>query len=455
MTILTEQHAKTLLTKVLSFSKADECECNLDGQVGGNIRYARNTVSTAGEQSDLTLAVQSTFGKRIGVATINEFDDESIKKVVRRSEELAKLAPENPERMPVFGPQKYSKPVSYYDSTANVSPEDRAQAAENSIKPSKENKLVSSGFLQEGTNFTAIMNNKGLFAYNKSTNVDFTVTIRTEDGKGSGWVTRDYSDVKLLDTKSASKIAIQKSLGSVDAKEMEPGKYTVILEPAASVQLLSNMFGNMGQRPADEGRSFLSKKAEEGKEGGATNKRGEKLFDERVHIYSDPMHPEVPTPPFSGDGHRVGKTDWIKDGKIINMRNSVYWAKKTGVDYKPTAYTGGGLFAGPAQFIMAGGDESIEEMIKNTRRGVLVTRLWYIRSLDPQTLLYTGLTRDGTFYIENGKIKYPIKNFRFNESPIVMLNNIEALGKPVRINGSMVPPMKIRDFTFSSLSDAV
>ena len=299
------------------------------------------------------------------------------------------------------------------------------------------------------------MNSKGLFAYNKSTNVDFTVTIRTEDGKGSGWVTRDYSDVKLLDTKKASQIAIEKSLGSVEAKEMEPGKYTVILEPAASVQLLSNMFGNMGQRPADEGRSFLSKKPEEGKEGGATNKLGEKLFDERVHIYSDPMHPEVPTPPFAGDGHRVSKTDWIKDGKIVNMPNSVYWAKKTGVEYKPTAYTGGGLFAGPAQFIMAGGDESIEEMIKNTRRGVLVTRLWYIRSLDPQTLLYTGLTRDGTFYIENGKIKYPIKNFRFNESPIVMLNNIEALGKPVRINGSMVPPMKIRDFTFSSLSDAV
>ena len=455
MSILTEQHAKTLLTKVLSFSKAEECECNLEGQVGGNIRYARNTVSTAGEQSDLTLSVQSTFGKRTGVATINEFDDESIKKVVKRSEELAKLAPENPERMPVFGPQKYSKPKGYFESTANVTPEFRAQAAENSIKPSKANKLVSSGFLQEGTKFTAIMNNKGLFAYDKSTNVDFTVTIRTEDGKGSGWVTRDFSDVNLLDTKEASQIAIEKSLGSVDAKEMEPGKYTVILEPAASVQLLSNMFGSMGQRPADEGRSFLSKKPEEGKEGGASNKLGEKVFDERVNIFSDPMHPEVPTPAFAGDGYRVERTDWVKDGKIVNMPNTAYWAKKTGVEYKPTAYNGSGIFGGAAQFIMTGGDESIEEMIKNTRRGVLVTRLWYIRALDPQTLLYTGLTRDGTFYIENGKIKYPIKNFRFNESPIVMLNNIEALGKPVRINGSMVPPMKIRDFTFSSLSDAV
>ena len=455
MTILTEQHAKKLLQKVLSFSKADECECNLDGQVGGNIRTARNTVSTAGEQSDLTLAVQSTFGKKTGVATINEFDDTSLMKVVKRSEELAKLAPENPENMPAFGKQKYLASKTAFDSTSSVTPDDRAQAAEDSIKPSKANKLVSSGFLQDATTFVAIMNNKGLFAYNKATNVDFTVTIRTEDGKGSGWVSRDYSDVKHLNTKKASQVAIEKSLGSVDAKEMEPGKYTVILEPAASVQLLSNMFGSMNQRSADEGRSFLSKKPVEGKEGGPTNKLGEKMFDERVHIYSDPMNSEAPTAPFAGDGHRVEKTDWIKDGKIVNMPNSPFWANKTGVEYRPTAYAGSGLFGGPSQIIMAGGNDSLEDMIKDTRRGILVTRLWYIRPLDPQSLLYTGLTRDGTFYIENGKIKYPIKNFRFNESPIVMLNNIEALGKPERINGSMIPPMKIRDFTFSSLSDAV
>ncbi|MBA6391357.1 TldD/PmbA family protein [Colwellia sp. BRX10-3] len=455
MTILTEQHAKKLLQKVLSFSTADECECNLDGLEGGNIRTARNTVSTSGEQSDLTLAVQSTFGKKTGVATINEFDDASLMKVVKRSEELAKLAPKNPENMPVFGKQKYLKPISAFDSTSNVTPDDRAQAAENSIKPSKANKLVSSGFLQDATTFVAIMNNKGLFAYNKATNVDFTVTIRTEDGKGSGWVTRDYSDFNRLNTKKASQVAIEKSIASAEAKELEPGKYTVILEPAASVQLLSNMFSSMNQRSADEGRSFLSKKQEEGKEGGPTNRLGEKLFDERVHIYSDPMNAEAPTAPFAGNGHSVAKTDWIKDGKIVNMPNSPYWAGKTGVNYMPTAYAGSGLFGGPSQIIMAGGNDSIEDMIKDTRRGILVTRLWYIRALDPQTLLYTGLTRDGTFYIENGKIKYPIKNFRFNESPIVMLNNIEALGKPQRINGSMIPPMKIRDFTFSSLSDAV
>ncbi|MGS2719690.1 TldD/PmbA family protein [Paraglaciecola aestuariivivens] len=447
MTILSEQHAKELLSKVIKHSKADEIECNLNGDVGGNIRYARNTVSTAGEESDLVLVVQSTFGKRTGVATINEFDDASLEKVVRRSEELAKLAPENEEHMPVFGPQKYLSSNTYFDSTAKVTPDFRAKAADDSITPSKKNKLVAAGFLEEFVSFRAIMNNKGLFAYNKSTEADFSVTIRTEDGTGSGWVTRNVSDIKDLDTAKASSIAIQKAKGSVGAKAMEPGKYTVILEPAASVGLLGNMMNNFNQRSADEGRSFLSYKTKDGEdpEKAPKNKLGQKMFDERVNIYSDPQHPIAPSAPFGADGYPRNRTDWIKNGTVVNMPNSPYWAKKTGVDYVPS---GGNI-------IMEGGNESLEDMIKNTRRGILVTRLWYIRSLDPQTLLYTGLTRDGTFYIENGKIKYPIKNFRFNESPIVMLNNIEALGKPQRINGNMIPPMKIRDFTFSSLSDAV
>ncbi len=458
MAIFNEQKARELMTRVIALSKADECECNLDGSIAGNIRYARNTVSTSGEVSDVTLAVQSCYGMRTGVATINEFDDASLEKVVRRSEELARLAPENPEHMPNLGPHKYGQVNAWYKSTASVTPEDRAAAAEASIVPSRENKLIASGYLNDAQSFSALMNKKGMFAYHQSTDVNFTATIRTEDGTGSGWVSRDFNDTGKMDTREASDIAIKKAMGSKDAKEMEPGKYTVIMEPAATVQLLSNMFGSMTQRAADEGRSFLSKKPEEGTEpaeGAPTNRLGEKMFDERVIIYSDPTNADCPTAPFAGDGHAVGKTMWIDKGVIAAMPNTRYWADKTDSTYYPTAYTGPGLFGGNQQLIMHGGDESLQDMIKNTRRGVLVTRLWYIRQLDPQTLLYTGLTRDGTFYIENGEIKYPIKNFRFNESPIVMLNNIEALGKPQRINGSMIPPMKIRDFTFSSLSDAV
>ena len=458
MAIFTDTKARELLSIVIALSKADECECNLDGSNTGNIRYARNTVSTSGEVSDVTLAVQSCFGKRSGTATINEFDDASLEKVVRRSEELARLAPENPEHMPNLGPAKYSKVKARFDSTASVKPEDRAAAAEASIVPSRENKLIASGYLNDAESFSAIMNSSGMFAYHLSTDINFTATIRTEDGTGSGWVSRDFNDSSKMDTKEASGVAMKKAMGSRDAKEMEPGKYTVIMEPAATVQLLANMFGSMNQRGADEGRSFLSKKPAEGEEpveGAPTNRLGEKMFDERITIYSDPTNQDCPTAPFAADGHPVGMTKWIDKGVIAAMPNNRYWAEKTGSKYYPTAYTGSGLFGGNQQLIMEGGNQSLEDMIRDTRRGVLVTRLWYIRQLDPQTLLYTGLTRDGTFYIENGEIKYPIKNFRFNESPIVMLNNIEALGKPVRINGSMIPTMKIRDFTFSSLSDAV
>ena len=458
MAIMTKQQAKELLARVLELSEADECECNLTGSNRGNIRYARNTVSTSGQVSDVTLAVQSSYGKRTGAATINEFDDASLERVVRRSEELARLAPENPEWMPLVGPQEYKDTPTYVKATADVTPEQRASAADSSITPSKKQDLVAAGFLEDNETFVAIMNSKGLFAYNAATDCSFTATIRTEDGTGSGWVSRDYNDVRKLDTAAASDVAIRKSLGSRDAKAMEPGRYTVILEPAASSTLLANMVGSMQQRAADEGRSFLSRKPKEGEEpdeDAPLNRVGEKFFDERVTIYSDPAHPEVPTPPFAVDGHAVDRTVWVENGVVKTLPNTRYWADKTGVPYRPTAFAGGGIFGGNVQFIMEGGKRSLEEMIADTRRGVLVTRTWYIRQVDPQTLLYTGLTRDGTFYIEDGEIKYPIKNLRFNESPIVMLNNIEELGKPVRIDGSMVPPMKIRDFTFSSLSDAV
>lgn len=458
MAIMTEKQAKELLARVLELSEADECECNLAGSNEGNIRYALNTVTTSGEVSDVTLAVQSSFGKRTGATTVNEFDDDSLERAVRRSEELARLAPENPEWMPPLGPQEYKATPTWSEATANVTPEQRARIAEASISPSKKEDLVAAGFLDDTEAFIAIMNSKGLFAYNLRTECNFVATIRTADGTGSGWVSRDYNDISKLDSGAATQVAIKKSLGSRDARAMEPGRYTVILEPAASGTLLGNMLNSMDQRAADEGRSFLSRKAQDDKpppEDAPHNRAGEKFFDERVTIYSDPAHPDVPTPAFAADGHAVDRTVWIDKGVVKTLPNTRFWAEKTGVPYRPVAFTGGGFFGANLPFIMEGGKRSLEDMIADTRRGVLVTRTWYIRTVDPQTQLYTGLTRDGTFYIEDGEIKYPIKNFRFNESPIVMLNNIEELGKPVRIDGNMVPPMKIRDFTFSSLSDAV
>ncbi|WP_439584185.1 TldD/PmbA family protein [Dyadobacter bucti] len=438
MAILAKEEAKRIIDKVLAFSKADEMSVILSGNRTGNIRYARNSVSTSGETEDLSLSVTSVFGKKSGTSTINEFDDSSLEKSVRRAEEIAGLAPDNPEYLPVLGPQQYLETNSFAESTANIKPDYRAKAAFDSIDPCAKKNLTAAGYMEDTAGFSAIGNSKGLFGYNQLTSVGFSVTVRTADGTGSGYAARDYNDVSKLSTLSATEVAMQKALASSTAKAIEPGKYTVILEPTAGVDLLQNMMRSMDARNADEGRSFL------GKKGGGT-RLGEKLFDERVTIYSDPQNPEIPGSPFAGDGRPQEKVVWVENGVVKNMYYSRFWAEKKGVKAIPS----------PSAFIFQGGSQSLAEMIKSTERGILVTRLWYIRAVDPQTLLYTGLTRDGTFYIENGQIKYPVKNFRFNESPVIMLNNLEAMGKPVRAGGNLIPPLKIRDFTFTSLSDAV
>ncbi|MEM7762846.1 MAG: TldD/PmbA family protein [Pseudomonadota bacterium] len=442
MTILNKKEARAILEKVIALSKADGCEANLEGSNSGNIRYARNSVSTAGVTEDISLVVQCNFGKKVGTATINEFDDASLAKVVARAEETARLAPESPEFMPVLGPQKYAESDAFVTATAAIKPQYRAKAAAASIGPARENGATAAGFLNDSASFSAMMNSEGLFAYHTSTNVNFTVTVRSNDGTGSGWASSDDNDVRRLDVAQTSGVALQKALQSREAKALEPGKYTVILEPNAAAQLIGRMFFSFGARQADEGRSFLAKK------GGGT-RLGEQVFDERVSVYGDPLDKRVPVGTWNQSGEPVGKLDIIKNGVVENLFYSRYWADFKGVDSVPQ----------PNNLIMVGGDKTQEELIKNTERGILVSRLWYIRALDPQTQLYTGLTRDGTFYIEDGEIKFPVKNFRFNESPVIMLNNLEELGKGERVSvfgfPVVMPSMKVREFTFSSLSDAV
>jgi predicted Zn-dependent protease len=444
MSIYTEDQAKAILDKVIKLSKADQCSATLSGSNGGNIRYALNSVSTSGNVSDADLAVEVAFGKRVGTATINTFDDASLEAVVRRAEELARLAPENPEFVPAIDKQAYKPSGTFVEKTAAITPEYRAQVAAACIEPCRKDKLVAAGFFSDSQSFSAVANSKGNFGYQKSTGMDFTCTVRTDDGHGSGWVARNLADVSKFDAKSDIRTAIEKARGSVGAKALEPGKYTVIMEPAATAGLISFMMFGFDARSADEGRSFLSKK-------GGGNKLGEKLFDERVSIHADPWDAEAAVLPWDNDGLARERTPIITKGRVDYLHYSRYWAQKQGKR----------AVGQPGNLIMAGGDKSTMDLVKGTKKGVLVTRTWYIRMVDPQTVLLTGLTRDGTFYIENGEIKYPIKNFRFNESPAIMLNNLEELGKPVRVGDDespfvmMIPPMKIRDFTFTSLSDAV
>ncbi|WP_375417826.1 TldD/PmbA family protein [uncultured Hymenobacter sp.] len=439
MPILSQTDAQNILKKVLGFSTADECEATLTGSVEGNVRSARNTISTAGTADNVSLAVQSRFGKRSGVATCNEFDEATLRRCVQRAEEIARLAPESPEYVPLLGAQQYqASPAAFAARTAAITPDYRAAQMGASMALCEARKLSSAGFFNDSAGFVAKRNSKGLEAYQQVTNLDFSITVRTPDGTGSGYAIANYTDLAKFDAARLTKVAADKAAASVKAKAIEPGKYTVILEPAAAVDLLSNMMRSMDARAADEGRSFLSKK-------GGGSKKGEKVFDERVTIYSDPLHAEVASLTFADDGRPQGKTTWVEKGVVKNLYASRFWTQKASIPDLPP----------PNGWIMEGGTQSTADLIKGTAKGILVTRLWYIRPVDPQTLLYTGLTRDGTFYIENGAIKFPVKNFRFNESPVIMLNNLEAIGRPVRLAGNLVPPLKIRDFTFTSLSDAV
>jgi len=444
VSIWTEARARALLGRVVALSKADECTVNLTASVLGNIRFALNKVTTSGVVDDVQLAVTSAFGKRVGIATINQFDDGSLERTVRRAEELARLAPDNDEFMPALDKQAYATTATFDEGIAQLAPDYRAGVAAASIAPCRAAGLVAAGFLSDSVVVSAFANSKGNFGYQRATGFDYTCTVRTQDGTGSGWVGRNVRSVAEFDAKREIQTAITKASGSSGARTLEPGKYPVILEPAAAAGLLTPLVFAFDARQADEGRSFLSKK-------GGGNRLGDQMFDQRVSIHVDPADAGVPVLPWDGEGLPRTRMAFVDKGRVTALQYSRYWAQQKKAT--PTANFG--------NVIVAGGDKSTADLIKSARRAVLVTRTYYIRMVDPQTLLLTGLTRDGTFYIENGAIQYPVKNFRFNESPVAMLNGVEELGRPVRVADDespfamMIPPMALKEFTFTSLSDAV
>jgi predicted Zn-dependent protease len=443
--IISETEARRITQKAISFSKADSCMVRLGGHERGNIRFALNSATTSAAQEGLSLTVESNFGKRSGSASTNELNDASIEAAVRKAEEIARLAPENPEFQPPLGPQEYLKSRAFFESTANARPEKLAALCQPVIQEADKHRVTAAGYLEAGADCDAFATSNGLFVFEPSTGVRFTMSARTSDGTGSGWAGQHQHDITRLDVSRLGEAAVQKTVQSRTPVALDPGKYTVILEPSAVCDLLGIMIWDFDARSADEGRSFFTKK------GGGT-KLGEKLFGDKINLYSDPHHDLAPGSVYSGDGLPVVRRNWVQNGVVRELVYSRFWAKKMGKEPVPH----------PTNLIMDGGNTTTGEMIRSTKRGVLVTRLWYIREVDPRTLLLTGLTRDGTFLIEDGKISKPVKNFRFNESPVAMLSNIEAMGPSERTTGSeidnwpvCVPPLLVKDFNFASLSDAV
>jgi predicted Zn-dependent protease len=443
--VMTREQAQQLIERAVKLSKADSVQVNVGGGYAANVRFADNRISTAGGVSSATLNIQSAFGPKHAVVSTNDFTDEGLERAVRQSEALAKLAPDDPEAMPPLGPQQYENVTTYFDSTANLDPAARAEAARMAIDPCKAaGDLKAAGFLQTGIGASAVGNNAGLFAYQSGTSSNYTLTVRTTDGTGSGWAGADHPDWAQLDVKSVADRAIEKARRSRNPVAIEPGRYTVILEPQAVGDLVQLLAFALDARSADEGRSAFSKS------GGGT-KIGEKIADERVTLFSDPADPQLLSNAFDFEGLPSHRVAWIENGVLKRLTYSRFWAQKQ--HQQPDA--------GTNAVKLAGGTQTTEELIASTPRGVLLTRLFYLRETDPRTVMYTGLTRDGTFLIENGKISKAIKNFRFNESPLFMLNNIEGIGRAVRVAGTeaggdvVMPTLKVRDFNYTSLSDAV
>jgi predicted Zn-dependent protease len=444
--LLSRQELFDVIERGLKLSKADEIEINLNSFVRGNTRFAANQLSTSGATSDVQLVVYSAFGPKHAVVTTNDLSDESLRRAVTQSEALAKLAPDDPEIMPRLGPQTHASVNAFFESVAQLTPAERARAAMTALTPARAgNELQAAGYIVTTQQALSIGNSKGLQAYHRSTSANYQLTVRSTDGTGSGWAAVDEHDWAKIDFNAVSARAMEKARLSRNPVAIEPGRYTVILEPQAVGDLVQLIINYADARASDEGRSPFVKP-------GGGNKIGEKIIDERLSIISDPSDPMLLGQPFDGDGLPLTRRAWIENGVLKQLQYSRFWAKKQGKE--PTGNASVMKLTGT-------GPRTLEELISSTERGVLVTRLWYLREVDPRTILYTGLTRDGTFLIEGGKLTKSLRNFRFNESPLFMLNNLEGITAPVRLAGTeqggdvAMPAVKVRDFNFTSLSEAV
>ncbi|MGH7674152.1 MAG: TldD/PmbA family protein [Gemmatimonadales bacterium] len=444
---LSRDEARRLCDRVLALSTSEGCQVGLQSGSSGNTRYAGNEVTTGGDAADAILTVSSRFGKRTAAVTTNVFDEAGLKRTVETSERLARLAPENPELMPLLPPQQYRDVTAFFAATAGLDAARRAEVVRGACDAAQAAGLVTAGFLERAAGSSAVANSAGLFAYHASTRASHTLTVRTPDGQGSGWAGATHNDWgRVTPSAALAERAIQKARDSREPTALEPGKYTVVLEPTAVGNLLGGLGFGLNARQADEGRSFFSKR------GGGT-KVGEKIVDERITLVSDPSDPDLLTSPYSFEGLPLERTVWIENGVLQTLSYDRFWADKKGV--KPVPFGQG--------FRMTGGTATQAELVAGVQRGLLVTRFWYIRAVDPRTLLLTGLTRDGVFLIEQGKVTGAVRNFRFNESPMAMLGNLVALGRPERAAsgeggfgaGTVVPPIVVKDFTFTSVSEAV
>ena len=457
--MLTRDKVEDIFSAIRKFSSADELEMLIAGGRSALTRFANNTIHQNVAEENYVISLRTAFGQRTARATSNKFDDDSLRRLVKSAESLSKVQQPDADLLPMPGPEAYGEGPAVgraFFETASIGPEERAAAVGKIVDVAKRHKLTTAGIFSTSESVECIVNSRGLSAFHTQTGSEVSITMLA--GDSSGWQKATSPDVRNLNSVALAEIAARKARESKSPQELAPGKYTVILEPAAVLDLVGFMFWDWGGQAVLDERSFL------------TGRVGTKLFGENVTIYDDAYHPLQSGATFDGEGVRRQRVELVANGvvkRLVYARGTAEKMKKSEQAAKagPIAVTGHGFPLPnevgeiPLNIVFAAGGprQSVEQMIAATERGVLVTRLWYIREVDPYEKILTGMTRDGTFSIENGKLKHGIRNFRFNESLIHMLSNVEAEGEPVRASGEesfdmVVPPMKVREFNFTEVT---
>ena len=422
-----QTEVEQIFEQVLSYQNSDHLQLSLTGTELANTRFANNTITQNTVQKDNGLSVIASFGQKVGQASTNRLQADGLKEVVSRAEKIAQSAAEDSEYLPPVSTQTYAKVSAYDHQTAMTSPQARAEKVQLAIQQCEPKGLKLAGHYSTGWNFRSIANSNGLLAYHRQSYASYTNTVMSNTS--SGWAETVGENLDLIHPLRAVEIASQKATASQSPKDITPGKYKVILEPSAVASILGPMFYSLDARSAHEGRSAFS------------DKEGTQIGQSAVDLYSQSNHPACPNAPFFFNGLPIEKTHWIKAGILENLAYNRFWANQTS-----HRHTGS-----PTNMIMDGDHNTLEQMITDVERGLLVTRFWYVRFVDPMTLLLTGMTRDGLFWIENGQIQYGVKNLRFNESPLNVLANIEMMGQPQRASGSTyIPPIMVNNFNFTS-----
>ncbi|MDI6809124.1 MAG: TldD/PmbA family protein [Candidatus Eisenbacteria bacterium] len=436
------KEAKAMIESAISFSDASETEVLLYSGQSALTRFANNVIHQNVSTKDHSLSVRVAFGKKVGFASTNSLEKNALRDVVMRASEIAKHQKEDPEYPGLQGPQQYAKMNCYFDKTAKLSPEDRAKAISVVVENCKKKKLNSAGAFDFSEGGIAIGNSKGLFGFHNGTTSSFTVTVMGEDS--SGWAEHNVRDVSKMDAEKVGNAAIDKAVLSKNPVAIEPGDYTVVLEANAVSELVAFLaWIGFSALSVQEGKSFMA------------GKFGQKITGENVTIYDDAFDAGTYGMPFDFEGTPKDRIALIENGVAKNVVYDLVTAKKDGKRSTGHALPQPNIEGPmPVNLVIGTGTATLDEMIASTKKGVLITRFWYNRVVDAKKTIITGMTRDGTFLIENGKLTRGIKNMRFNESVLGMLSNAEMIGKTAELTtGVVTPPMKISKFHFTGITE--